>query len=71
LLGYWMREVELVLKMRTLADALAAMREWLDHNDCVPLDFDIERRGRALVVRITFKENHLAEAFERDFKRVR
>ena len=66
-----MREVELVLKMRTLADALAAMREWLDHNDCVPLDFDIERRGRALVVRITFKENHLAEAFERDFKRVR
>ena len=71
MLGYWMREVELVLKMRTLADALAAMREWLDHNDCVPLDFDIERRGRALVVRITFKENHLAEAFERDFKRVR
>ena len=66
-----MRKVELVLKMRTLADALAAMREWLDHNDCVPLDFDIERRGRALVVRITFKENHLAEAFERDFKRVR
>ena len=66
-----MREVELVLKMRTLADALAAMREWLDHNDCVPLDFDIERSGGALVVRIWFKENHLAEAFERDFKRAR
>ena len=43
MLGYWMRKVELVLKMRTLADALAAMREWLDHNDCVPLDFGIER----------------------------
>ena len=66
-----MRQVELVLKMRTLADALAAMREWLDHNDCVPLDFDIERRGRVLVARVTFKGDHLAEAFERDFKLTR
>ena len=66
-----MREVELVLKMRTLADALAAMREWLDHNDCAPLDFDIERRGRVLAVRVTFKEDYLAEAFERDFKLTR
>jgi len=66
-----MRQVELVLKMRTLADALAAMREWLDHNDCVPLDFDIERRGRVLVVRITFKEDQLAEAFKHDFELTR
>ena len=71
MLGYWMRKVELVLKMRTLSDALAAMREWLDHNDCVPPDFGIERRGRVLVARITFKEDHLAEAFERDFKLTR
>jgi hypothetical protein len=63
-----MREVELLLKMRTLADALAAMREWLDHNDCVPVDFDIRRRGRVLVVHITFNDDHLAEVFERDFK---
>ena len=63
-----MRQVELVLKMRTLADALAAMREWLDHNDCVPLDFDIRRRGRVLVIHIVFKEDHLAAAFERDFE---
>ena len=62
-----MREVRLVLKMRTLADALAAMREWLDHNDCVPLDFNIERKGRVLVARVTFKEDHLADGFERDF----
>jgi hypothetical protein len=63
-----MREVELNLKMRTLADALAAMRQWLDHNDCVPLDFNIERKGRVLVARVTFKEDYLADAFERDFK---
>jgi hypothetical protein len=63
-----MREVELNLKMRTLADALAAMRQWLDHNDCVPLDFEIERKGPVLVARVTFKEDYLADAFERDFK---
>ena len=66
-----MRQVELVLKMRRLADALAAMREWLDHNDCVPLDFDVERRGRVLVARVTFKEDHLAESFELDFSLTR
>jgi hypothetical protein len=63
-----MREVELILKMRTLGDALAAMREWLDHNDCVPVDFDIRRRGRVLVAHVTFKDDHFAEVFERDFK---
>jgi hypothetical protein len=63
-----MREVEVQLKGWKLADAMGELRKWLDHNDCVPVSFDIARgKTRALVVRMTFAEDHMAEAFRRDF----
>jgi len=62
-----MREVEIPLKGWKLADALGELRKWLDHNDCVPLSFDIARRRGVLTVRMLFKEDEMADRFQRDF----
>ena len=63
-----MREVEVRLRMK-LADAMSALRIWLDHNDCVPVSFDVVRaqpRG-VVVVRIVFADDQVANAFLREF----
>jgi hypothetical protein len=63
-----MREVEVRLKRQKLADALGEMRQWLDRQDCIPISFDIVRgKRRALLANVVFKEDHMAEAFLRDF----
>jgi hypothetical protein len=63
-----MREVEVRLKRQKLADALGGMRQWLDGHDCVPVSFNIVRDGRGiLLANVVFKEDHMAEAFLRDF----
>jgi hypothetical protein len=63
-----MHEVEVSLVGWKLADALGELRKWLDHNNCVPVSFDIARgKRRVLVVRMTFAEDHMAAAFRRDF----
>ncbi|MBV9016777.1 MAG: hypothetical protein JO058_14085 [Alphaproteobacteria bacterium] len=52
-----------------LADAMSALRIWLDHNDCVPVSFDVVRaqpRG-VVVVRIVFADDQVANAFLREF----
>ena len=65
-----MREVEIRLTGWRIADAMAELRIWLDHNDCVPLSFEIRRlQSRALGVRIEFTDDAVAEAFEREFAR--
>ena len=63
-----MREVEVRLRMK-LADAMSTLRIWLDHNDCVPVSFDVVRakpRG-VVVVRIVFADDQMANAFLREF----
>ena len=63
-----MREVEVRLKRQNFADALGDMRQWLDGHDCVPVSFNIARGGRGtLLANVVFKEDHMAEAFLRDF----
>lgn len=62
-----MREVELRLTNKKLADVMAELRQWLDHHKCIPENFDIVRRGRSLVIRITFAKDDIAEAFQREF----
>ena len=63
-----MREVEVPLKGWKLADALAELRKWLDHNNCIPANFDISRgKRRVLLVRMQFNEDDMAEKFQRDF----
>ena len=63
-----MREVKISLTGWTLADAMGELRKWLDHHNCVPVNFDIERGNRrVLVVRILFADDTMADMFERDF----
>jgi hypothetical protein len=63
-----MREVKISLTGWKLADAMGELRKWLDHHNCVPVNFDIERgKRRVLVVRVLFADDAMADAFERDF----
>jgi len=63
-----MREVKISLTGWTLADAMGELRKWLDHHNCVPVNFDIERENRrVLIVRILFADDTMADMFERDF----
>jgi hypothetical protein len=63
-----MREVEVRLKGRKFSDALGELRQWLDHNNRVPVSFDMAReQGGVLVIRMLFSEDHMADAFHRDF----
>jgi len=66
--GVILREVKIRLTGWTLADAMGELCKWLDHHDCVPVHFDIERgKRRVLVVRILFADDATANVFERDF----
>ena len=65
-----MREVEVRLKHRKIADALGELRRWFDHHSCTPVNFDIWRAATgSLLVRIVFKADQEAELFQRDFRR--
>jgi hypothetical protein len=67
-IGQQWREVKISLTGWTLADAMSELRKWLDHHNCVPVNFDIERGNRrVLVVRILFADDTMADMFERDF----
>ena len=49
---------------------MAELRIWLDHNDCVPVDFAIFKLPTGeLLVRIQFGDESMAEAFKREFAR--
>lgn len=60
-----MREVEVSLRRGKLADVLGELRKWLDHHNCVPESFDIAKGKRgALLVRMRFAEDDIAETFQ-------
>ena len=65
-----MRQVEAKLTGWTISDAMAELRIWLDHNDCVPLSFEIRKLPSGEIwVRVEFAGDAMAEAFEREFAR--
>jgi hypothetical protein len=65
-----MRQVEVRLKGWMIADAMAELRIWLDHNDCVPLNFEIQKLPTGgLRVQVEFTDDTTAEAFQREFAR--
>jgi len=52
-----------------LADAMGELRIWLDHNDYVPVSFDVSKERRGVLVRMIFAEEGAAEEFKRTFAR--
>ena len=63
-----MRAVDLLVKAGELAGTYEHMRVWLDHENCVPVDFDQTGDGSGAVnMRLSFEDDRLAEAFRREF----
>jgi len=63
-----MRAVDLRVDARQLADTYEHMRVWLDHEHCVPVDFDqTTDRTRTVHIRVSFREDELADDFQREF----
>ncbi len=64
-----MRAVDLHLNRAGFGESLSDMRRWLDHNDCTPAAFGTATESLGTVlVHVEFREDDLAEAFERDFR---
>ena len=63
-----MSGVDVRINAAELADTFEHMRSWLDHNDCVPANFDT-RTGEpdTVLIHVEFEQDDLAEAFQRDF----
>ena len=67
--GSIMCKVEVGLDMK-LVDAMNELRVWLDLNNYVPVSFEIcKERHKRVLVRVVFAEDHIANAFKRQFAR--
>ena len=64
-----MSDVDVRINATELADTFEHMHTWLDHNDCIPANFDVRtgEPGTVLVVHAEFDRDEVAEAFQRDF----
>ena len=63
-----MSGADLSIKAAELADTFEHMRSWLDHNDCVPADFEVKSgEPDTVLIHVEFDRADLAEAFRRDF----
>ena len=60
--------VDLRINAADLADTFEHMRIWLDHEDCVPVNFDqVGDVSGTIVLRVEFENDDLADAFQREF----
>ena len=63
-----MRVIEVRVGRNAFADALGAMRSWLDRNRADPTRFEtMTERPGIIVIRVEFKSDAMAEAFEQQF----
>jgi hypothetical protein len=63
-----MRRVHLRVDAADLGQTFSHMREWLDREDCIPVDFDqVGDQTGAVVIEAVFDDDELAEAFRREF----
>jgi hypothetical protein len=64
-----MRVVEVHISVASLGEALSTMRRWLDHNRCIPVNFDYAfDPPEKVVIEIAFDEDDLAEMFQQEFE---
>ena len=63
-----MRVVEVHTSVASLGETFSAMRRWLDHNHCTPVNFGCAfDPPEKVVIKIAFDEDDLAEIFQQDF----
>ena len=64
-----MRVVHVRVSQVDFAEILAAMREWLDRNNCWLERFETEAGdGGSVIVKAQFADDDLAELFRREFE---
>ena len=63
-----MPKVDLRINAVELADTFEHMRTWLDHEDCVPLNFDLSASEPGKIhIHVEFEKDELADAFQLEF----
>jgi hypothetical protein len=63
-----MPEVDLWINTAELADTFEHMRTWLDHEDCVPVNFDHSASEPGKIhIHVEFEKDELADAFQLEF----
>jgi hypothetical protein len=65
-----MRVVHVRVSQVDFAEILAAMREWLDRDNCWLERFETEAGdgGSVIIIKAQFPDDDLAEPFRRDFQ---
>jgi hypothetical protein len=63
-----MSRVDLWINTAELADTFEHMRTWLDHEGCIPVNFD-QAAGEpgTIHIHVEFEKGDLADAFQREF----
>jgi hypothetical protein len=60
--------VDLSINAAALADTYEHMRIWLDHQGCIPVDFDqLSSETGTITIHVEFENEVLADAFQREF----
>lgn len=60
--------VDLWINTAELVDTFEHMRSWLDHEECVPVNFDQSASEPGKIhIHVEFKKDDLADAFQREF----
>jgi hypothetical protein len=60
--------IDLRINAADLADTFEHMRIWLDHEDCIPVNFDqIGDQNGTIIIHVEFENDDLADAFQREF----
>ncbi len=60
--------IDLRINAAELTDTFEHMRTWLDHNDCIPVNFDqIGDQNGTIIIHVEFENDDLADAFQREF----
>jgi hypothetical protein len=63
-----MPKVDVWINTAELADTFEQMRTWLDHEDCVPVNFDQTASEPGKIhIHVEFEKSELADAFQRNF----
>jgi hypothetical protein len=60
-------QVQVTVSRTAFADALGAMREWLDCHGCPDLRFETATQGDGILISIDFSDDGLAAAFRQTF----
>ena len=63
-----MRVIEVMATRAVFTDLMGDMQQWLDRNECPLVQYETERDGIRILVKVQFEDNALAERFRQAFR---